>query len=383
MSLQNLNFLVVDDLALMRSVIVNHLLAMGCEKVQIASDGVDALNVLRSSKIDVVLADWNMPVMSGLDLLRAVRANSKLAHLPFLMITAEVEHQHIKDAIAAGVSALLVKPFNAANLKARLELIVSSQPRAAPLRPAGRPLHASTETAASSPDRVIADLTLAPHILVVDDYSGSRLLMEKLFDGEYQVSTAKDGLQALAVCRVKPHPDLVLMDVVMPGMDGFEVVRRLREDDATAQIPVIFVSGLTEDDARVKGMALGAVDFLVKNSDPKAMRARVRDFIKLVAMRRQLQADFDTMLDAAQHREDAENIARHDLKGALAGILGMVQSLANADDMPSRHAAQLWLVAQTAQQVMNMVNLSGVLYKIESGVVQKAPLLANTDNETF
>jgi two-component system sensor histidine kinase/response regulator len=153
----------------------------------------------------------------------------------------------------------------------------------------------------------------------------------------------------------------------MPDMDGFEVVRRLREAPATAQLPVIFVTGLTDEAARVKGMELGAVDFVSKHTDPKTLRARVRNFIQFVDVRRKLQADYDAMLEAARRREDADNMTRHDLKGSLAGIVGMVQILADDDTMAPKHAAQLRLVQQTAKQVMEMVNLAGELYKMEMG----------------
>ena len=209
---------------------------------------------------------------------------------------------------------------------------------------------------------------------MVDDHPVSLKLLTHLFKDEYQVQSAVDGQSALVACRTDTPPDLVLMDVVMPDMDGFEVVRRLREEAATAQIPVIFVTGLTDDEARVKGMALGAVDFVSKTSDAKVLRARVRNFIKFIDMRRQLQADFDLMLDAARVREDVENMTRHDLKGSLAGIVGMVQSLADDDTMSPRHVAQLRLVEQTALQVMSMASLSGDLYKMETGNFKLKPV---------
>ena len=357
-----LNYLVVDDLELMRAVTVNQLRGMGYEKIKVARNGAEALEMLRAFKFDAVLSDWNMPVMNGLELLKAVRADAKLAKLPFLMITAEAERQRIEEVISAGVNGLLVKPYNAGSLQARLDRMLNPQTRAvpklAPVAAAGARSDAGSDPgAALSPSR----------ILVVDDYPVSLKLLEKLFKDEYQVMTATDGATALALCEADPLPDLVLMDVLMPGMDGFEVVRRLRQRPATAQIPVIFVTGLTDDEARIKGMELGAVDFVSKTSDPKALRARVRNFITFVDMRRKLQLDYDAMLDAARMREDADNMTRHDLKGSLAGIVGMVQSLVNDDDMHPKHAAQLRLVEQTAQQVMNMVNLSGELYKIEMG----------------
>jgi hypothetical protein len=365
MKLHDLTYLVVDDLELMRAVTVNQLRALGCEKIKVARNGASALDTLRNSKIDVVLCDWNMPVMSGLDLLKIVRADPKLVKLPFLMITAEAERSRIEEVIHAGVSGLLVKPYNAGNLKSRLEKVLSGQVRQA--RGAGG--QAPGGSVSAQPDnRRATDTALAPsRILVVDDYPVSLKLLEQLFKDEYQVLTAADGAAALALCRADPMPDLLLMDVMMPGMDGFEVVRRLQERPETAQIPVIFVTGSTDDDTKLKGMELGAVDFVSKTSDPKALRARVRNFLKFIDMRRKLQADFDTMLDAAQLREEVENTARHDIKGSMAGIVGMVHSLADDPDMAPKHSAQLRLVAKTAQQVIDMVNMSGELYKMEMG----------------
>ena len=367
MNLNRLTFLVVDDLELMRTVTVNQLRAMGCEKIHSARNGAEGLRMLRTHQVDVVLADWNMPVMTGLELLRAVRADPKLARLPFMMITAEAERQRIEEVITAGVSSLLVKPYNAGNLKARLEKMLLNQQRL-PVQGAVDTLLRPAPITAPAAGSLVTDMALsATRILVVDDYPVSLKLMAHLFKDEYEVQTALSGKSALAMCLVEPVPDLILMDVLMPDMDGFEVVRRLREQPGTAQIPVIFITGLTDEAARLKGMALGAVDFVSKETDPKMMRTRVRNFIKFIDMRRQLQADYDAMLDTARLREDVENITRHDLKGSLAGIVGMVQSLVNDDTMAPQHVTQLRLLEQTALEVMNMVNLSSELYKIETG----------------
>jgi len=365
--LHSLSYLVVDDLELMRAVTVNQLRGLGCERVKVARNGAEALELLRANKFDAVLSDWNMPVMSGLDLLKTLRSDAKLARIPFLMITAEAERQRIEEVISAGVSALLVKPYTSAGLQTRLERMLDPQRRALQPAPIAPPPAATLSTAADDDGASLPPQLSPSRILVVDDYPVSLKLLEKLFADEYQVQTATDGTQALALCQVEPLPDLVLMDVLMPGMDGFEVVRRLREQPATAQIPVIFVTGLTDDEARVKGMELGAVDFVSKTSNPKALRARVRNFISFVDIRRRLQQDYDAMLDAARTREDAERMTRHDIKGSLAGIASMVQTLADDEDMHPRHAAQLRLVQQTAEQVISLVNLSGELYKIEMG----------------
>jgi DNA-binding response OmpR family regulator len=202
-------------------------------------------------------------------------------------------------------------------------------------------------------------------------------LFEQLFKEEYQVATASNGQAALDLCRADPRPDLLLMDVKMPGRDGFEVVSQLHTRSETAQIPVIFVTDEENEETKLKGMELGAVDFLLKSSDPKALRARVRNFIKFIDVHRQVQADFDAMLDATLVREDVENTTRHDMKGSLAGIVGMVHDLAQDPEMPAKQASQLRLVEQTAQQVMDMVNLSGELYKMEMGNFKLKPVPVN------
>lgn len=366
MKLHELTYLVVDDLELMRAVTVNQLRALGCEKIKVARNGATALETLRLGKVDVVLCDWNMPVMSGLDLLKIVRTDPKLATLPFLMITAEAERQRIEEVIHAGVSGLLVKPYNAGNLKSRLEKVLANQFRPGSNTPANERRHA---VAGPRPDnRRATDTTLAPsRILIVDDSPTSLALLEQLFMDDYQVLTATDGNSALALCRTDPKPDLLLIDMAMPGIDGFEVVRRLHERADTANLPVIFVAEETSEESHLKGMELGAVDVMLKTADPKTLQARVRNFIKYIDIRRQLQADFDAMLEASMLREDAENTTRHDIKGSLAGIMGMVHSLAEDPALPTKHTTQLRLVEETAQQVIDLVSLSGELYKIETG----------------
>jgi len=364
MKLNELTFLVVDDLELMRAVTVNQLRTLGCEKIKVASNGRTALEMLREGRIDAVLCDWNMPMMSGLDLLKIIRGDAKLAHLPFLMITAEAERRRIEEVIHAGVNGLLVKPYNAGSLRSRLEKLFQSRPRRL-TGPAPDPGKATTLRRRSS------DLPLAPsRILLVDGDQDNLRAMQELFKDEFRVMTAASGAAALAQCQGEAMPDLLLMNVQMPGMDGFDVVHRLHEHPETAQIPVILVGDHVDEATRFKGMELGAVDFVDKTSDPKSLRAKVRNFVKYVDIRRHLQADFDAMQEAALRREEAETTTRHDIKGALAGVVGMVHSLAEDPTMDARHAGQLRLVEQTAQQAIDIVNLSGQMYKIESGTFQ-------------
>ena len=121
---KNLKILIVDDFATMRKVIRNLLKQGGFENVVEAEDGVAALKVLQSQKVDFVISDWNMPNMSGLELLKAVRGSDDLKELPFLMVTAEALKDNVVAAVKAGVSNYIVKPFTAEVLNEKIEKIV-------------------------------------------------------------------------------------------------------------------------------------------------------------------------------------------------------------------------------------------------------------------
>src|SRR5262245_33916291 len=115
------SFLIVDDFDSMRRITANQLRQLGAKRIVEAANGAEALRLLRSERITVILSDWNMPVMSGLELLQAVRTDSTLSALPFIMITAEAERERVEQAIQVGVSELLVKPYTAARFAERLE----------------------------------------------------------------------------------------------------------------------------------------------------------------------------------------------------------------------------------------------------------------------
>ena len=118
-----MRILVVDDFATMRRIVKNILKQLGFENIVEADDGKAALRVLESQHIDFIVSDWNMPNMNGLEFLKAVRANEKFKDIPFLMVTAEALKENIVEAVKAGVSNYIVKPFTAETLKGKIEEI--------------------------------------------------------------------------------------------------------------------------------------------------------------------------------------------------------------------------------------------------------------------
>jgi two-component system chemotaxis response regulator CheY len=123
MSDPKMKFLVVDDFSTMRRIVRNLLKELGFTNVEEAEDGVIAMQKLKSAEFDFVVTDWNMPNMTGIELLRAIRAEASLKALPVLMITAEAKKENIIEAAQAGASGYIVKPFTAGTLGEKLTKI--------------------------------------------------------------------------------------------------------------------------------------------------------------------------------------------------------------------------------------------------------------------
>lgn len=355
-------FLVVDDFETMRKVTSSQLRTMGAGNIVTANNGAEALRILLSRRVDIVLADLNMPVMSGLELLKAVRADKTLAHLPFIMITSESERAPVEEAINCGVSDLLVKPYTADCLARHVGNALTPQSLSA--------LSVRLKTAQNHKEETVAKLTpeqMRPTILVVDDAAENLDLLSHLFKNLYRVRIANSGEKALNICQSNNPPDLVLLDIMMPGLDGFEVARRMREHPTSETIPVIFVTSMTGEKERHQGMELGAVDFVTKPVDPDMLKLRVQNFMRYVELHKQLQNNYDNMLELARLRESVEHITRHDMKGPLAGVIGLVQALAYDNTLSSEQIGQLRMAEDTAFEVLDMINLSSELFKIENG----------------
>jgi two-component system chemotaxis response regulator CheY len=118
-----MKILIVDDFSTMRRIIKNLLRELGFNNTVEADDGQTALPKLQSGGIDFLITDWNMPGMTGIDLLKTVRADPNLRHLPVLMVTAEAKREQIVEAAQAGVNGYVIKPFTAATLQEKIEKI--------------------------------------------------------------------------------------------------------------------------------------------------------------------------------------------------------------------------------------------------------------------
>ncbi|MCS3471104.1 CheY-like chemotaxis protein [Pseudomonas sp. JUb42] len=356
-------FLVVDDTDTMRKVNSSQLERLGARQILTAANGKEALTLLRARKVNVILSDRNMPVMDGLTLLREVRSDPKLAMLPFIMITAESSRAQITEAIAAGVSNILIKPYTANDLSLRIVRAMNHRPR----------LHSPPVIAEPAPQESTEE-KCRPTLLVVDDVPDNLALIAGLFQDEYRVLAVRDGHRALAICTSETPPDLLLLDVMMPNMDGFELAQHLRSHPSASRIPIIFITAMNDPAAQLRGLELGAVDFVSKPVDPKSLHLRVSNLLRLVEQRNDLQQQYDTMMELEQLREESSCISRHDLKAPLCNILGLARSLLEGGNLLPRQLQMLHSLEADSQNLLGMIDLDGDIYKIETGSFELKPV---------
>lgn len=118
-------------------------------------------------------------------------------------------------------------------------------------------------------------------ILIADDEPANISLLNEVLKADYRIMVAKDGRRALLAAQSIPSPDLILLDIVMPELDGYEVLKRLKADEETRNIPVIFVTSKGKDEDETKGLEMGAVDYIHKPFNPTVVKARVRAHLEL------------------------------------------------------------------------------------------------------
>ena len=128
-----------------------------------------------------------------------------------------------------------------------------------------------------------------PVILVVDDTPGNIDVLSNILKEDYRIKAALNGEKALKIASAEPRPDMILLDVMMPDMDGYEVCRRLKANPLTAGIPVIFITAMNTDEDEARGLQLGAVDYITKPINPAITQARIRTHLALHDQNRELE----------------------------------------------------------------------------------------------
>ncbi len=253
--------------------------------IRTAENGDDALRKIDAERRlpDVILTDLSMPGMDGFEFVETLKRRADTAKIPVVMFSSSGLIYDQDHAMAAGCEAFFPKPGTLAGLSDVLSHVAGIA--------LGRPYTTApmtTGSASASPNACGGNFSsplagmMKGHVrptklLLVDDKPANLLALEAVLDGpEYQLIRAQSGAEALEMLRAHPDVALILLDVQMPGMDGMETSRRIKERPGWQEIPIIFITAIFTEDPFVKqGYRAGAVDYFSKPFDPEILRLKV------------------------------------------------------------------------------------------------------------
>ena len=173
-------------------------------------------------------------------------------------------------------------------------------------------------------------------ILVVDDTPENIDVLYGVLSEDYKVKVAPNGEKALKIVQGKNPPDLILLDIMMPGISGYEVCEQLQSDEKTKDIPILFVTAMSETEDETKGLEMGAVDYITKPISPPIVIARVKTHLRLKEANDVLKQQNALLIENASLKEDVERITRHDLKSPLNPILAYPQMMKDDENLTEK-----------------------------------------------
>ncbi|MEN8215375.1 MAG: hybrid sensor histidine kinase/response regulator [Pseudomonadota bacterium] len=213
------------------------------------------------------------------------------------------------------------------------------------------------------------------NIMIVDDEPLNLKTLGAHLKTDYEILVAKNGEQALKLAFAALRPDLILLDIMMPGMDGYEVCRRLKADPRTQNIPIIFISAMSNEMDETKGLKLGAVDYITKPISLPILMTRVKNHLKLKRAYEELENKNKALEEAAILRDNVDRIIQHDLKTPLNGIIGFSSLLhikySKLDEQQRKKIIKE--IEKSGYKMLEMINLFLNLYKMETGTYQYSP----------
>lgn len=266
--------LIVDDVRENLHLLMNILKAN--HTMMAATSGEKALEIARREpQPELILLDIKMPGMDGYSVLSTLKSDPATAHIPVIFVTALGDAADIAGGLELGVADYITKPVDPEMLLLRVNTQLTLQR-----------YREGTALFDAGPDVEIAHV---PSVLVVDDVPENvHGLLEVLRD-DYRVIVANSGMKALDIVQSESPPDLILLDIMMPGLGGYDVCEHIKSLPERNRIPIIFVTVAGSKEEKLKGFQLGAADYVTKPFDVDEVRARVRMHLELGRLRRFLE----------------------------------------------------------------------------------------------
>lgn len=285
-----ITILVVEDNK-MNMKLIRQLLKIRNYKHLEAVNGEEGLKIAKKHKPDLIFMDIQLPGMDGLTATRELKSDPEMAHIPVVALTAHAMQGDRQKCIEAGCCGYITKPIDTRSFHSQVNDILSN-------------LTPNTDASHAAP------LSPAPRVLIVDDdHKNVKLLAGFLHNEPYVLLRAYNGDEAIDIAK-REQPDLILLDVMMPGKDGFTVTRELKDDQGTAAIPIIMVTALSSTKDKVMGLEAGAEEFLSKPVNREEIRTRVASVLKLGQYRSQLTIRKQTEISLQSEKIQAQYRSR-------------------------------------------------------------------------
>jgi two-component system cell cycle response regulator len=285
-------------------------------KVFEAENAEVGFQIIEEHHPDIILMDIQLPGMDGLTATRRIKASEAYKHIPVIALTAKAMDGDEQKALAAGCDGYIVKPINTKGFISTLNSCIQTSIQESPSQPA-KTLPIESENVNTLDHRIKNIEDAFSHrrkILIVDDEPLNVDLMEKqLAQYSYDTIVAYCGEDALEIVE-KELPDLIILDIVMPGIDGFEVIRAIRANKRTVDIPIILCTVLDSKEQRIRGLNLGADEFLNKPIMFEELVARVRSLIRIKAYQEQIKG-YETIKESFvsfQHEDSETDITKNE-----------------------------------------------------------------------
>ncbi|MDM8537495.1 hybrid sensor histidine kinase/response regulator [Desulfobacterales bacterium HSG17] len=203
-------------------------------------------------------------------------------------------------------------------------------------------------------------------ILIVDDEPENIRILANLLKNKFITLAVTNGIDALEQAASENRPDIILLDIVMPDMDGYEVCQRLKSNKKTRDIPIIFITALDEVSDKVRGFSLGAIDYITKPFQAEEVMVRVKTHISMRNMQKKLEKQNKELKELVRLREDIESIARHDMANPLQAIIGYC-SIMDENSSIRDFLRVFKIIRKAVLRLRHMINISLDLLKMEKG----------------
>ena len=360
--------LVIEDEANNLDVAQRIIRAAGHEPLA-ATDGQAGLEAARNERPDAILVDLLLPLVDGWTVTRTLRGEDWAKKVPIIAVSALAMQQDRQRAIDAGCDDFLSKPYAPAELRALLaKFLPSTAPKAVEPRVA-------TPRTATTGDR------LGTVLAVDDEPMNIELLTRRLVALGCIVLKASSGEEALTIAD-RELPDLVLLDVMMPGMDGWETCRKLKSNERTRSLPVIFVTARDRAEDLARGFEVGGVDYVPKPFEPLELAARVRSAIFTKRLQDELRQRNEDLRKAERSRQELIGMLGHDIRNLANSVVAFLQlvRMGQLDPARAEFAELLGLSESNVSELLRMVNAMLDVYKMEEGRLEAVPQAIRCDD---